>query len=147
MDLSRTNITSLPPEFPVGLTHLICSNNPDLTKLTNLPNTLQYLDCGYCYITKLPEKLLASLTKLDICFNKMEQLPILPNKLQHLDCHYNKLTHLPNLPNSIETLDANGNFIQILPALPPKLEYLSICSNQLKSLPDIRKFENNGLRV
>ena len=63
-------------------------SNNRLTKLPQLPDSLQELHC-YC--------------------NKLTELPKLPNSLQRLSCNNNKLKILPELPNSFHKLDCWDN--------------------------------------
>jgi Leucine-rich repeat (LRR) protein len=80
LDLSNKNLIILPDLTKFKkLVKLNCSNN-QITKLNNLPNTLQELWC---------------------CNNQITKLNNLPNTLQKLNCSYNQINKLNNLPNTL----------------------------------------------
>ncbi|OGH95184.1 MAG: hypothetical protein A2538_03360 [Candidatus Magasanikbacteria bacterium RIFOXYD2_FULL_41_14] len=90
-----------------GLLWLYCHNNPLLSELPELPNSLQALDCSNNpQLSELPE-LPDSLQVLDCSNNpQLSELPELPDSLQVLDCYNNsRLSKLPELPDSITFID------------------------------------------
>jgi Leucine-rich repeat (LRR) protein len=100
--------------------------------LSNLKNytKLKRFDCNWCNLTKLPD-LPNSLEDLFCHTNKLTKLPYLPNSLKTLWCNYNKLTKLPNLPNSLKTLWCYRNNLTELPDLPDTLIELDCDKNNL----------------
>lgn len=102
LDVSRLNITSLPP-LPNSLKNLDCSHTP-IIKLPPLPESLTFLDCSYTQITEIPR---------------------LPDSLKHLLCdNISSLTSLPHLPNLLQYLWCNNTNIIELPPLPESLLWL-----------------------
>ena len=78
--------------------------------LTNFKNytKLKIFNCNYCNLTKLPD-LPNSLQDLRCNNNNLTKLPNLPNSLIELYCSNNKLTELSDLPNSLNLLECSFN--------------------------------------
>jgi hypothetical protein len=132
INISNKNLTYLPSlERFYQLKELNCSWNK-LTKLPNLPYTLEILDCSDNLILKIPY-LSNKLKELNCSNNKLTNIPNLPNTLQKLYCSYNKLTQLDNLPHSLEMLWCDNNQITQLDNLPQNLEILYCTYNPLSS--------------
>ena len=91
---------------------------------------LKVFDCNNCNLTKLPD-LPKSLEQF-LCYqNQLRKLPNLPNSLKYLYCDDNKLIKLPNLPNSLIKLFCHNNNLTELPDLPDTLTYLDCANNSL----------------
>ena len=58
-------------------------------------------------------------------------------KIEKLYCHYNKLVELPKLPDSLERLYCSYNNLESLPKLPDNLKILVCFSNKLVELPKL----------
>ena len=71
------------------------------------------LYCGFNKLIELPE-LPQSLIKINCYDNNLTKLPELPQLLKNLWCNYNELTELPQLPQSLEILWCNDNPIQYI---------------------------------
>jgi hypothetical protein len=101
IDISSETITgSLDFSRFTHVKFLNCCNN-QITKLTNLPNTLIKLNCSKNKIQKL-NKLPNSLENLNCSQNEIEKLDKLPSSLIELSCEANLLTELDNLPSSLK---------------------------------------------
>ena len=106
LNLSYRDLTSLPDL--TDIVDLDCSNN-QLTELTNLPESLKYLEAEnnqISYIDSFPEKLII----INLKNNNLKRLPQLPPKLQRLNVTFNKLVELPELPDSLRDLQCNLKF-------------------------------------
>ena len=79
----------------------------EILKLDNY-NDINYIDCAYNKLSNLPE-LPNSLVELHCNNNKFSILPELPNSLIHLNCEYNNLSSLPELPNSLTEFNYYNN--------------------------------------
>ena len=79
------------PELPEKMEELDCSNS-NLTELPKLPKSLLYLDCGYNELSELPE-LPKGLVRLICFFNDLSELPELPDSLEYLYCENNNLPY------------------------------------------------------
>lgn len=116
LNLSYRDLTSLPDL--TDIVDLDCSHN-QLTELTNLPESLKYLEAEnnqISYIDSFPEKLII----INLKNNNLKRLPQLPPKLQRLNVTFNKLVELPELPDSLRDLQCNLKF-ENLPILPYNL--------------------------
>jgi fimbrial isopeptide formation D2 family protein len=122
------------PTLPIGLKTLVCTNNNQLTTLSSLPNSLEYLRCNNNELSILPA-LPGSLLKLYCDDNALSDLPALPNGLQKLSCSKNGLGTLPALPNSLLMLNCNQTYLNNLPTLNSSLDSLACYDNNLTSLP------------
>lgn len=109
-----------------------------MTKLPELPSSLEEFDCSNLNLLELPA-LPLSLKKLNCARNKLKKLPALPYKLQELRCSRNELTKLPTLPNELKWLYANENRLTELPYLPLTLTDLCCSYNELTSLPNLNE--------
>lgn len=85
-----------------------------ITRLPNLPPSLEELNCG---------------------FNKLIELSDLPSSLRILDCRYNKLEILPELPSTLTFLECSNNRLKTLPELPSNLTHIYCCFNELENFP------------
>ena len=129
---SNNNLTKL-PELPDSLEYIDCSKN-QLTELPTLPTSLKILNCQNNQLNNLPE-LQNSLESLDCYNNELAELPELPDSLKHLYCGNNKLNELPRLPKKLNHISCFNNQITELPTLPTSLEYLDCSMNNLTELP------------
>lgn len=96
-----------------------------------LPASLTMINCQCNNLTQLPEKLPTTLQSLHCSNNQLTQLPEkLPASLNAICCNHNKLTRLPEqLPASLMTLDCKNNQLTILPDLPTTLQTLDLSEN------------------
>ena len=158
LDLSKNELSSLPPEFGnlQNLTLLYLSSNqlsslpPEIVNLQNLT----VLDLSSNQLSTLPPEIvnLQNLTGLDLSSNQLSTLPPEIVKLQNLtmlDLSNNQLSTLPpeivNLQNlTLLTLEDNK-----LSSLPPEivnlqnLTVLDLSNNELSTLPpEIVKLPN-----
>ena len=101
----------------------------EILKLDNY-NDINYIDCAYNKLSNLPE-LPNSLVELHCNNNKFSILPELPNSLIHLNCEYNNLSSLPELPNSLKGLKCFDNDLSNLPELPNSLLKISFNYNPI----------------
>lgn len=98
-----------------------------------------YLDCRHNKLTKLPE-LPNSLETLLCSYNNLKNLPKLPINLKVLNCKENELTELPELPDTLEILFCQYNYINSAPEIPCNLTDLNIGINSLKSFPKLKQY-------
>lgn len=94
---------------------------------------------SYNLLKQPPTSLSSSIVELDLSGNKItafsEDIWHLTN-LEKLDVSFNKLTELPKLPNSIKRLIANNNKIEKVEVSElPSLEFVTFSFNNLTSLP------------
>jgi Leucine-rich repeat (LRR) protein len=134
INCSCNSITKI-ENLPISLQVLNCSCN-SIIKIENLPISLQELDCSNNSITKI-ENLPISLQILTCFDNKITKIENLPISLRKLDCSENKITKIENLPYSLQKLYCYNNKITKLENLPNSLQKL-YCKNNL-----ITKIENN----
>ena len=154
LDLSRSQLTSLPPEIAnlTNLTALYLSGNQltslphEITKLTNLTRfdlsrnqltsfpheitNLIWLDLSGNKMTSLPPEIakLTNLTRLDISGNQLTSLPHEITKLTKLtrfDLSRNQLTSFPHEITNLTALDLSGNQLTSLPHEITKLTNLT----------------------
>lgn len=140
LDVSNKNISSLQGlgQF-ANLKELICNHN-NLSQLpTDLPASLETLDCSYNQLNDLTVALgQSSLKTLNCSNNKLTYLEnlLVPTSIEYLDCSYNNIRFVYGLNyydyNSLKKFYCNNNQItEITPALPRSLEYLNCSNNQL----------------
>ena len=125
-------LTSL-PKLPQSLENLYCRNSP-ISKLPQLPVNLKILGCLNSLLDSLSQ-LPNNLVELDISGNNFSSLNNLPLNLKRLSCSNNKLSVLPILNDSLEGLDIQGNQFSVFPSLPKYLKRLN-CSFNNFSLID-----------
>lgn len=151
LDLSRQDISSLPPEIGTltSLTHLILRHNsittlpPEIGQLTNLI----WVDLSHNNLTALlPD--IGQLTKLNYVNLRSNQLASVPPEIGNLynltELNLNR-NHLNTLPSEIgklaklRQLSLSGNNLKTLPeeivSLEQRLQQLTLASNGLTSLP------------
>jgi Leucine-rich repeat (LRR) protein len=100
---------------------------------------------------------LASLVHLDLSWNRLKALPILPDSIKVLLLAHNQLESLPSrLPSSLKTLDVSFNALMFLTGLgcSGSLKELNASNNKLVRLPmclppsmvEINLSENPGMQ-
>jgi len=117
--------------------------------LDSLPDDIEIIDVSYKNLTYIPS--LDRFTKLiilDCEYNKLINLPNLPNTLEILHCAYNQLTilqcaSLPDLPRTLKKLYCHNNKLISLSDLPKTLEVLDCHNNNLINLLNLP----NTLRI
>lgn len=117
------------------------SANFDIEEFLNsLPDDITNLDLRHNNLTYIPDlSRFNKLTYLNVSFNQLTSLPLLPDSLKKLYCDDNQLTNLPSLPNSLKILICNDNQLTYLPSLPNSLQELECYRNKLTSLPLLPK--------
>ena len=110
-------------------------NCPNLNNLNDLPNSITKLKIGkeLSKLSKLPD----SLEYLYCISSGIKSLPDLPNPLKYLYCQDNQISYLPNLPPSLEILTCSNNLLLNLPKLPNSLKKLSVNNNEIIELPNL----------
>ena len=121
--------------LPLTLNHLDISSN-QIQKLENLPQSLNQLDISDNKIQKL-ENLPLTLTELKIYSNQIRKLENLPQNLTKLKIYSNQIQKLENLPLTLNQLDISYNKIQKLENLPQSLNQLDISDNQIQKLENL----------
>lgn len=86
LDVSGTDIASLPALLPSGLKTLSARNCRNLKGITALPDSIEVLDFWGCEaLSQLPESLPKSLKELYVVGTALTALPKLPSGLQQFD--------------------------------------------------------------
>lgn len=123
------------PELPDSLNYLDCGNNK-ITKLPKLPKFLNHLSCDNNPISELPE-LPPNLNWLSCSDTDITWLPDLPDNLSLIQSSKTRLTTLPRLPKNLNSLNCYHNRLISLPELPPKLQSLNCYNNKITVLPEL----------
>lgn len=105
--------------------------------ISSLPNNITSINVQFRELTYLPDlNRFYRLKSLFIDFNRITNLPLLPDSLRILYCNDNQIEELPVLPKRLRYLRAGYNKITKLPqSLPPKIKIISLQGNQLTDLP------------
>ena len=129
LDISNKGLIELPSWVSQchNLKELDCSYNK-ITKIQNLPPTLEILVCSR---------------------NKITYLDNLPQTLKILFCSNNYITQLDNLPPTLIILWCNNNKITRIGYVPTTLEFLACSNNSFKynfkpTLENIRNYNNQN---
>jgi Leucine-rich repeat (LRR) protein len=101
LNVSKNDLNKLPGLLPQNLQFLDVSDNPHLTSLPELPETLEVLRASNCALTSLPT---------------------LPKSLRYLYLQNNYLSELPELPPHLEILYIFNNCIQDYNKLPSTIQ-------------------------
>lgn len=114
-----------------------------IKNISNIPDSLEYLDCSYNlginFNFELPEQL-----KILNCSNcNLNKLNNLPPSLNELVCSHNQITRLDNLPCGLKTLYCRNNLLTNLDYLPDSLEVLFCGDN--KNISNLDNL-NSGLK-
>lgn len=85
---------------------------------------------------------LEELIVLDVCDNKLDNIPILPEKLEELLITNNNIKDIESLSqyDYLKRLDCSGNQIINIPIID-SLEILVCNNNKIKNIPDLKKLK------
>ena len=90
-----------------------------------IPSNVGVLNLNRNRLTEIPKlnelrnpQFSKALTDLYIDYNKITELPDLPENLEFLTCSHNKLTELPEIPDSLVFLDCTYNNLDQPPVVP-----------------------------
>lgn len=78
-----------------------------------------------------------NITHLEFRFNKIKELPILPESLQYLDCSNNIISHITQLPPNLKSLHCEHNKLYTIDYFPKDLTIINCSFNKLTSLPKL----------
>lgn len=118
----------LPNLVQLNLSH----NHLTYFRFDRLSENLQVLDLTENQLTEVDSDFPKNLKVLKLGFNRIKEIPKLPEELVHLDVHKNKLESLPDFPATLKYIDCSENSIKSLP------DSLKECT-ELKHL----NYENN----
>ncbi|OHS98195.1 leucine-rich repeat-containing protein [Tritrichomonas foetus] len=135
-DVNTLNMSTLS-----HLTRLTLSRNniSEISKDLIFPDLLIF-DVSHNQIRKLPNFQTFSpiLRTLDASFNKIEEIPELPDTLTHMYIHNNEINDIENFMNSSLIIsDISFNKIEKLLDLPPFMTTLNISHNLIKEINPI----------
>jgi hypothetical protein len=156
LNFSNYQINSLPRNLPKDLRTLVCSGTM-IEVLSNLPDSLEYLECNRSWhlkyikclppnlrsfqcITSVLQSLVSLPNSLQTCIirqTNLHSLPPLPSDLIRLDCSHNGLTYIGKLPYTLRVLNISHTGINHLPPLPYGLIDLDVSHTPLTEMPDL----------
>jgi len=144
LDLSCTNINEILHIDKLTKLKILIINNNNITQIHKLPLSLTYLSCCNNNLKNLPDlSYLINLIKLFCNNNILKNIPLLPLNLKLLSCKGNyKLNNLSILPNKLESLLCANCNISELPILPNTLKYINCEFNNLKNLNKLQHCNN-----
>ena len=117
-DIEELNITTITITSPNSFKDYMNKLNLRNTKLNYIPNIDKFYNL-----------------KILCChFNKLKELPLLPNSLQILLCYNNNLCELQLLPNSLQTLYCWNNNLKELQLSPKSLKVIYCWENSVNQL-------------
>ena len=108
------------PELPNSLTELTYSNCGQL-EITKLHEGLKTFVCNESRLTKLPN-LPDSLEHLQFYDNNISEIPNIPRNLKKLYCPHNKLNSIPELPKTVKSINCRYNNLASFPIIPEGCE-------------------------
>ena len=136
--------------LPDSLEYLNCGGNRDVTRLIDLPKNIKYLNCSNTsvYLIHIAPFKLQTLISNN---TNIKRLPIFRSKIICLQVNNNRLETITDsniivyFPPTIRYLSIKGNYWIFLGHLPPNLIYLDCSLNRitnLKKLPKTLKYLN-----
>lgn len=133
-------ITSI-KNIPKGVKRFECVNNL-LIELENIPNTLEYLNLEFNFITSIDISSLKNLESLNVSNNKLKELKNFPQSLTELKCTHNNLEsiNLKDISN-LKTLHISNNLITVIENLPD-----SLIDFQRDNLPSVELRNNQSIK-
>lgn len=132
-DITKLDIFNIPFILNISnftkITKLICTKNK-ITRIQNFPPSLTEFVCDYNQLTNLPD----SLIWLNCSYNGLICLDNLPSSLQNLYCSNNLINSLDNLSPLLIWLNCSECKINSLDNLPPMLLVLNCIFNKIESI-------------
>ena len=126
--------------FPPTLKELWLNSNLLFHFPANLPSYLEFLSIENNQILEIPADQIPKQIEIFFCSAcGIKSMPPLNQfeRLTKLDLGYNNLTEVPPLPPNLLELYLNHNQLTEFPALPPKVHHIDIARNKLRSLKTI----------
>jgi hypothetical protein len=114
LDLSCQNLSSIPYIDPKLSIHTLILAGNNISKITNIPETV---------------------VNLDLSENNIEKIEGIPSTVINLDLYGNKITRIENIPLGIKILDISNNMIKKVENISDEIEKLYIYENDIKVLP------------
>ena len=110
--------------------------NIDMKFFVNVYTKLKSLTLSECKISKIYNLNKSPLETLNVNYNKLSELPEIPDSVANLDVSFNAIRSLNNLSSSLKSLNLRHNELSHIPKLPDNLEVFDCSENQnLKGLP------------
>ena len=122
--------------FPQSLEFLYAHNNPNLSYVFGLPDTMNMLRLKNCAITaidSLPNVIIAS---LDLSFNNLTSIPNFPDQASQIILNNNNISSIPEVSSNVQLLKINNNNISCWPVFPSSLMVIEIQNNPFHCLPN-----------
>ena len=128
------------PALPKSMKILNASFNTIKWFDQELPNLLQ-LNLSHNHLTHfLFDRLSENLCSLDLTENQLTTVDsAFPPNLKVLKLGFNRIIEIPSLPEKLEHLDIHKNKLSAIPDFPSTLKYIDCSENSIKSLPDTIK--------
>ncbi len=120
----------------------------DISSKSDIPDTVRFLFLSDNQLLDLPELIdFKYLKVLDICNNKIVELPELPESLEELSCRNNYIENIDELANlkKLKKLDISYNNLEEIPNIR-NLETLLCYNNRIKYVHPIRTLKILGIR-
>ena len=152
--LAGNEIKEISPEcsFP-QLKTLDLSMNifKEFPKLANFAPTLEIINLSFNVLTSFPEDIPESITKIDVSHNKISVFETSLEKninLTTLDISFNEIKNLPLLPENLETFNCENNQIEyngdvVIKML--KLQTFQCSYNNISQIPKLQNCKANTL--
>lgn len=142
INISNNKIKEI-KNYPDHIEKIICLNNK-MEKIINLPKNLKVLECCCNNLKKLP-KLPKNLEVLWSTHNKLTTLPDMTNNihLSSIQIDFNKIKKINLLPNWIKSFSCGFNKIKSFENIPRELVHFHCVNNNFTFFPDDLLGANN----
>ncbi|KAJ3215196.1 Chromodomain-helicase-DNA-binding protein 1-like [Clydaea vesicula] len=107
-----------------------------ITKIENLPTSLQSFKCHYNRITKI-ENLPTNLQSFICHYNRISKIENLSSFLMDFNCNHNHITKIAHLPDLLQEFSCEANLITIIENLPTSLLIFNCRRNKIPKIENL----------
>lgn len=134
LSISMNNISVI-ENLPSTLTTLFAGNNPNITQVSSLPDSMTYLNLDNCNIS-IVDSLPTYCPQIDMNNNQITSIPNFPINMNWFYAENNNISSIPPFPSTMQYLNMNNNDMYCWPIFLPAMTNMGVQGNPFTCLPN-----------